>query len=104
MTHGVEFYMGWRWIFGDMPKDITDYSVLIQIKPFCNSVETIASYDRTSPYVLVNDLDGSVTLNLPPSITSTFTFNTSSINCLLIKNDDTDGEMSPSKTIILGSC
>ena len=101
MTRGVEFFIGWRWLFGDIPKDLTDYSVLIQIRPFQKSSQVIATFDRTSPYVTVNDLDGSVSLNLPPSVTLTYDFNTASIDCLLRNTDDTDGERSVSKNIIL---
>lgn len=101
MTRGVEFFTGWRWIYGDLPKDLTDYSVSIQIRPYEKSTTIIASFDRTSPYVTVNDEDGAVTLNIPPSVTLTYDFNTAVIDCWLVKNDDTDGERSPSNNLIL---
>lgn len=101
MTRGVEFYMGWRWIYGDLPKDLTDYKIEIQIRPFEKSSQVIATFDRTSSYVTVNDLDGMVSINLPPSITLAYTFKTAAIDCWLVNNGDTDGERSPSYNINL---
>lgn len=101
MIRGVEFYMGWRWVYGDGPKDLTDYNVSVQIRPFKRSSKIISSFTRSSSYLIVNDLDGSVTLNLPPSVTLTYDFNSAVIDCWITNTDDTDGERSPSYNIIL---
>jgi len=101
MTRGVEFFQTWRWVYGDAPKNLTDYTVSIQLRPSEKSSTLIASFDRTSEYVTVDDLDGSVSLNLPPSVTLTYTFNSAVIDCWLVNTDDTDGERSPTDKIIL---
>lgn len=101
MTRGVEFFMAWRWIYGDSPKDLTDYDVSIQIRPYDKSSEIIANFDRTSPYVTVNNSDGGISLNLPPSVTLAYSFNKAVIDCWIKDQADTDGERSPSYKIIL---
>ncbi len=101
MTRGIEFYMGWRWLYGDSPKDLTDYNINIQIRPFKTSSTIIASFTRFSPYVTVDDLDGSVGINIPPSVTLAYDFKTAYIDCWITNTTDTDGERSPSYKIIL---
>lgn len=101
MTRGVEFKMGWRWLVDGLPKDLTNFSILVQIRPYDKSNQVIAAYDRASANLVIDDANGLINLNIHPSQTLAFTFKTAFIDCWIVNAADTDGERSPMYKITL---
>lgn len=93
ITHGVEFPISWIFkIDANTPKNITGFTVLIQIRPTKTSSTILASYTESSPQVTFTPLVGRVDLVLPPSVTSAFTFKTAVMDCWIRDGIDTDGD------------
>jgi len=99
MVEGCEFQMGWRFkINSTTPKDLTGYSVLIQIRPFKTSPAVLGSWNESSPYVTFTPATGAVDLNLPPSVTNSKNFK-GVIDCWVYNASDTDGDRSETYTV-----
>jgi hypothetical protein len=75
-------------------KDLTDFTPLIQFRPYADSPIVLASYDINSPYITFTPFLGYVKLSLPPSVTGAFTFKKAVMDLLVTKEDDTDGDRS----------
>ena len=104
MARGVEFEMGWRFKTAPItPKNLTDYKVLVQIRPYKDSDEVYASFNTTSSEITFTPLNGAVDLLIPASITSQFVFknNKAVIDCWVYDDLFVDGERSPTYDIIL---
>ena len=84
-------------------KDLTGYSVLIQIRPYKSSSTLIGSWNQDSPHITFTPSDGSVLLNLPPSITAAMDFTKGVIDCLVSDNIDVDGDRSPTYFVVVES-
>ena len=98
MYGGCEFEIGYRFkTDSTTPKDLTGYSVLIQIRPTKSSSTVLAEYTESSSYITFNPALGSVDLKLTPSITSAFTFTSAVIDCLVYNS--VDGDRSSTWTI-----
>lgn len=102
MVRGEEFFIGWRWRTDSTTyKDLTGYTILIQIRPFDTSSTIIASFATSSPYITFTPLSGLVELNLPPSVTMAYTFKNAVIDCLVTDAANLDGDRSPLSSIKL---
>ena len=96
MVKGEEFYMGWRFKYSDLtPKNLTNYVVLIQIRPFKNSNTVIASFNHTSPQVTFVPEAGAVDLQLTPLDTYSYDFKTAVLDCWVRNLSNTDGDRTP---------
>lgn len=101
MTRGVDFAL--TWILKSDPDtfvDLTNFNILVQIRPTKRSSHIIGSYDRTSPYLTVTDNEGMVDLVLPPSVTSVFGYDKAVIDCWFYDDIDVEGERSATLDII----
>ena len=103
MVRGVEFDMGWRFKFdANTVKPLTNYKVLIQLRPYSTSTTVIASWTDVSPEVVFTPASGSVDLHLKPSTTLAFDFKQAVIDCWVYNGTtDTDGDRSATWTVIL---
>ena len=100
MIKHEEFFMGWVFkVNTSTVKNLTGYSVLIQIRPHKESSTILASYTEASPYVTFEPLNGLVSIELPPSVTGAFTFRKAVMDCLVYTS--TDGDRSPTYDINL---
>lgn len=100
ITRGEEFYLGWRFRWPDFElKNLTGFSVSVQIRPFENSNTVIASYTEASPQILFMPLAGTVDLYLSPADTAAFDFKTAVIDCWV--RNATDGDRSATTKLIL---
>lgn len=103
MVRGEE-YGAIEWRFksdSTTAKDLTGYSVLIQIRPYEGSSTIISSWTEASPEVTFTPLAGSVSLIIPQSTTAAYTFNTAVMDCWVRKVGDIDGDRSPLEHITL---
>lgn len=101
MVKGTEFRMGWRFENNDStPKDLTGYSVLVQIKNFKWSTTFLAEYTEESGQITFDEEGGSVDLLIPASETATLPFDSNSamIDCLVYTEED--GDRSPAFNVI----
>ena len=79
---GVEYTIQWLFKTDSVtPKDLTGYSVLVQIRERKSSETTLAEYTEDSAEITFNDVGGSVTLSLTPADTSAFTFKKAVMDC-----------------------
>ncbi len=101
MVKGEEFYLGFRFKWPDMtPKDLTNYYVLIQIRPFKNSKNVIASFNHTSPQVLFVPEAGAIDLQLTPLDTHSYDFKNGVMDCWVRNASNTDGDRTPTIELI----
>jgi len=99
MVRGQEFYLGWRFKWADStPKNLTGFSVSIQIRPFKNSRTILASYSEVSPQVLFMPNNGAIDFRLSPVDTAAFDFKKAVVDCWV--RNATDGDRSPTTEII----
>jgi hypothetical protein len=102
IVNGVEFQMGWRYKTNPTTaKDLTGFSVLVQIRSHKESNTILASYDQDSPEITFTPISGAVDLFLPPSITRSFTFKKGVIDCWVYNDVDTDGDRSVAYDVII---
>lgn len=85
------------------PKDLTGFSVLIQIRPYAESDVVLIEWNQDSPEVTFLPLLGSVTLNLPPSTTGAFAFKRGVMDILVVNAGDTDGDRSATVDVVVNS-
>ena len=103
MVEGVEFQMGWRFKEDSItPKDLTGFSVLVQIRQNPWSSATFGSWTEADSEITFNAVNGSVDLYLTPSNVANLStqanpFCGGYIDCLVY--DATDGDRSPTYTI-----
>ena len=98
MIKGVEFKMGWEFLNDDeTPKDLTGYEVLVQLKEFRSSEESIGEWGTLSSQITFDPVDGTVDLELPPTETNIENFTSGVIDCLVYT--PTDGDRTPTVTI-----
>lgn len=103
IVNGCEFEMGWIFKTDSVTaKDLTGFSVLVQIRSSKNSSTALVSYDQDSPEITFTPLTGSVNLSLPPSVTSNLPFTRGVIDCWVYNGVvDTDGDRSPIYDVIV---
>lgn len=101
ITNGVEFPISWIFkLDANTPKDITGFTVLIQIRATKNSTTILSSYTEVSPEVTVTPLAGRVDLIIPPDTTSTFTFSKAVMDCWIRDGINVDGDRSEAVELI----
>lgn len=99
MVKGTEFKIKWEFRNDDdTPKDLTGYSVLVQIREYKWSEDYIVQYDENSSQITYDDAGGIVELEIPPTETDDFSFCSAYIDCLVYTT--TDGDRSPSVEIV----
>jgi hypothetical protein len=95
-----EFPIQWNFkVDSSTLKDLTGYSVLVQLRAFKESTTILASYDQNSPYITFTPLQGSVLLTLPPSVTEAFAFKKAVIDCLVYTS--VDGDRAPTYDVVI---
>jgi len=95
MINGEEYEIGWTFkIDSTTPKDLTGYSVLVQIRPSKNSTTVIDQFTEVSSELTFVPVDGTVDLLLPPSLVRSYTFTSAVVDCLVYDALDTDGDRS----------
>lgn len=100
IIRGEEFHIGWRFRWPDFElKDLTGFSVSVQIRPFENSTTIIASYTEASSQIVFIPANGAVDLYLTPSDTAAFDFKTALIDCWV--RNAVDGDRSAMTKLVL---
>ena len=95
IVNGVEFPISWIFkVDSTTPKNLTGFTVLVQIRPTKNSSTILASYTQASSQITFSPTIGRVDLLLPPSITSGFTFHKAVIDCWVKDAINVDGDRS----------
>jgi hypothetical protein len=98
---GESFFIGWRFKWDeDTPQDLTGYNILIQIKPFNESMYPVLQYTQLSPELTTVMSAGALDLTIPAVTTSALTLKKGVIDCYVSKPDGTLGFRSPSTKII----
>jgi hypothetical protein len=91
IVRGVETTLGWRFkIDPSTPKNLTGYSVLIQIRPYKESDTVLEEWTHLSPEVVFTPNTGSVDLTMLPTTTSAFTFKKAVMDCYAYTTTDGD--------------
>lgn len=85
------------------PKDLTGYSVYVQIKPYVGSETVLVGWDQDSPEIDFEPTLGLIVLTLPPSVTGSFTFKKGVMDLLVVDAGDTDGDRSETIDVIINS-
>ncbi len=87
MVSGEPFDIEFEVIENDLPKNITGFSVSIELRKNSRAGDVIAQWNDASPQVTRSDATGKVTLALTAPMTRAYDFNIAFLDLLALKDN-----------------